>query len=934
MIKMKSKVNSKILKIFVVLAIVFINISISKSVAPTCAQIGESCSASIPCCSGLTCDPTNAICVTGQIKNCDCDAGDYAGDPCTYCDTSANCDTSTGHTGLTSYYPSSTPCGTNTITCSSFCQGNVLKTPITSTASCTQYCTGSGTCGSCTPTCNYATTVCSGDTPLCDSSTSSCVECISSTDCSDRSCMIKQCSGNICKYTWDTSDPSCTIVADAGPDRVACKDYPIKLDGSGSRGFIDEYYWYGGGISEYGKIIQHTFTSTGVYTINLKVKNTTLIIEDTDDAQVNVIEPPSTGCQYCAGILELSKNRACGNDTILAQIYNLQNCKDAVVKLKIGSTELCEVKSFNQTAICAFRTPDIPQGVYHIQTYVGGALTPITTTLEINERPDDLGICYDYLGRQTDCIDTCSDKIPLQRWKDVAGISIPLHFSFASKRENVQISPTSSINCGNPTYRNFTYGMNCYGGSAPNGPNCDCPKCEDQTIFCLPDTTNKENLVRWLWSNYSDIIDNMAKYYRCEDGKAVTGCYQHQSDYSQGCDNNYCEYNTHRISRYTYNWKFSYDMAPSILSTTDIIPMFVGEDLQPIGEATQQILGGCEGEGVLCYTEIPICGDGICSYDSGERCWNCPQDCGESADGTLPEFIGSCSNLGCSRCPTTDSTFSDPRGCVIKWKERNEEATCSEMCKPGLKYVTEQYNNPEETIVENKVNTNPKVPGVCCNPSELWNEEKQKCETPRSVLIEAIQVEFKRGGGYDTYWCCVGREDVGFVKISITIKNYGNLPETGKIKVDLGTEKDNDFITGEPYSWLQEASFELAPENSVTKTFIWDCVRTSMRYCYAFIDCDSPGDCTFGEGEDYHPYLQIQIIPDDMEKSDIYGIPSSIYGLYDSHVLCDTYMRFCDNGDSITDVGGDSYSVLCGGTDKWDLIPTPSVWPADCNPFN
>ena len=738
-----------------------------------------------------------------------------------------------------------------------------------------------------------------------------------------------------------------SLTAEAGSDQTACVGYPVIFNGVFSKGNIVNYFWnFGDGHSAEGVIVSHTYTSTGTYNVELTVTDVNGITA-TDSARVTVIDVP-TGCNFCGAQLTLSKNVACGNDTIIAQITGLKNCTGSTVELKIGSDVLCTTYARENYAICSFEAPD-EIGEKTIDLYIDSTKIK-STKLTLNKRPP-FEQCYDKYGTPVDCSDNCTDKAPQRRWKEVKSVSIPLHFSFG-QIDNPILGYSNSLTCGSETYRNFTYGINCYGGTAPNGPKgpkCDCISCNDPNYVCdINSDSNYANLERWLFGNQQN-------YYRCVNGKIAQGCYVPNSYYSQSCiSSTGCSYDTHKAIRYTYTWRINYKLATTVMSTTDYVPMFLGYNQTQTGSKTTQITGGCSGDSV-CYTEVPICGDGVCDYNGGERCWNCPQDCGASADGTKPEFDGSCSLIGCSRCPTTDLTFSDVRGCIKKYKEWGEECTCSTMCASGLKCVYKEYGvgkTPKERLQEHTV-----VPGHCCKSNEKWNALRNRCEVKRGLIVTNVEWEFAEEqyeglslapknvwekispGVYlsDAFinsvkylrqkqlWCCNFKSvaDAMWLKAKITVKNEGDMQEEFELKsspdidIQLGTKEFSGSAT-------------ILPGETKTFEFIWDCIRTYPGVCQRTIVCKSPGDCKFTNAYDAHSAFRIFIYPTYITQGE-----NSIEGLYDSSVYCDSTTLACTNGISVR-ATGNIPDGFCGGVDNpldWTIAVWPPGMPVDCNPF-
>lgn len=82
---------------------------------------------------------------------------DSAGD----CNDGNTCTIDTCESGNCKHSPNTgAVCGTTTISCSNYCESNKLYVATGSTIWCRRYCSSSGTCLPCTPTCDYSTKLC------------------------------------------------------------------------------------------------------------------------------------------------------------------------------------------------------------------------------------------------------------------------------------------------------------------------------------------------------------------------------------------------------------------------------------------------------------------------------------------------------------------------------------------------------------------------------------------------------------------------------------------------------------------------------------------------------------------------------------------------------------------------------------------------------
>ena len=895
---------------------------------------------------------------------CDCSHNSNGG--CIICDTSAKCSSAgTSYRGLKHNATSGTSC-TLTTTCSNSCVNSTTQKKVVSN-SCDSTCDGAGNCG-CTPTCTYDTITCphkcyngycvectadsdcSGSTPACDTSQHKCVECNTASDCPSIPCkLISGCSSHTCQYS---TDPKCKLTADAGPDRTVCVNHDITFYGGNSHPAdkITDYVWdFGDGHSGSGIVSTNTYTSVNDYTVNLTVSDSSTGKSASDTALIDVVPEPAT-CDACDAHISLSKGVACGNDTIAMSINGIENCTEPsvsfILKNDTYSKVLCTTDLNNGYAACVVKIPDV-LGKYYIYVNTSTGTLPVVSSLTINKRPTSTQQLYGPEGKLLE--DTnCTDKNPLRMWQDVKLVSLPLHFSFG-QRDSSNLLLSSSLNCGGSTYGNFTYGVNCYGGATPNGPDCSCPQCNDPSYYCNA-TANDENrnLTRWLWTATPG---NDFKYYACGATGVLQGvCYQHQTNYSKSCVDSHCTYDTHKTLRTTYSWGYSYDMVNFVSSDNEYIPMFMGYNQTPVGGETEKFTGACSGDN-NCYTEVPICGDGVCDVNLGERCWNCPQDCGANANGQRPDFVGHCTNDNpdryCSRCPTTDPTFSDPRGCVIKFKQRGENATCKAMCDSGLE-ATHYYYDVGSTP-EDRVKTHPFDDNhfVCCAPHEMWNVLRHRCEQERGVIVTDISIDYRKGDPSHSDWCCGqvfrGKNDFGYAKITFKLKNYGG-PEDITFKANLGAglgprDLIKDFL-GEYYHNVFYKEFSkditLNPGNN-SITFIWQCVVTDEKDCYS--EMGMPDGTS-------SPFLAYNITPAHKVITTPEGYPSSIEGLYHNLDMCSTKSSYVNNNGAPycaygSDINfhtqGDSFDSLCGGGQVSNCVGSLNPltgFVADCNPFD
>ena len=440
------------------------------------------------------------------------------------------------------------------------------------------------------------------------------------------------------------------------------------------------------------------------------------------------------------------------------------------------------------------------------------------------------------------------------------------------------------------------------------------------------------------------------------------------------CDADY--YDVYEAVRYKYNWQIEYDSVVSVFSKEEYVPVNVGENQSEIpnlfGDYAEQnneffeamkneFFNYCEGQGKLCYTGIPVCGDGVCDVDAGEKCWNCDIDCGATAD---EYFEGQCSEKGCTRCPVSenDESFSDGRGCVIEYVEEGGLTTCNYgMCDPDQNLVATFTSYDPDTGLISTI-----FPGRCCYKGEYWftsgtdAAEGPHCEIYREVSIEDIEVEIKKPKKIEygliedsprdiqkseyQASCCDTRDgsDVGFARIKVTLHNKGIMSEEVKLQTWLDKELEADSrgdIYGEK---ILKEDVTLGPNSRDTITFdtLW-CVRTDLDKCESTVLCTTDNCERNSEGVAY-PALHLNMFVKDEGPGRCEGTPDvnghiSCYMNRNSerdvideaghtyvsdNIICDTFTGYCDSGRNeatvgILDVDG---NAVCGG--NWLVTQT------------
>ena len=97
--------------------------------------------------------------------------------------------------------------------------------------------------------------------------------------------------------------PNQAPTADAGPDQMAVVNIPVAFDASGSSDPENNpltYDWdFGDGLSGTGETVNHTYTSTGVFTVTLLVSDGNL--NDTDTVEITVGSAPNQAPTADAG---------------------------------------------------------------------------------------------------------------------------------------------------------------------------------------------------------------------------------------------------------------------------------------------------------------------------------------------------------------------------------------------------------------------------------------------------------------------------------------------------------------------------------------------------------------------------------------------------------------------------------------------------------
>lgn len=723
------------------------------------------------------------------------------------------------------------------------------------------------------------------------------------------------------------------ITANAGGDKQACAgDYKLFFDGSLSTGVIDKYTWDFGDTTPAfsGKVARHAYSATGDYTATLTVQNTTLGQTSTDTLIVHVVAVPTSGCNWCGAFMELSKTVACPSDTVLAYVTGLSNCfnKSVYVTLKDSTgtnrySGKCD-NALDNSAGCVVNVPSaMPSGVGRVTvTIMDGAtkILEISSDIRINTA-NQVGSCYDSNGAFYYCYDSCNNRQPERLWEEVAAVSLPMHFSFAMQNnENTIPSSVPAPACNTTSTPTTTYGLVDYGISCAGQINCSCNNCS--TSNCLVAT----DISRWMFGA------SAPPYYKCDITKACDAANAYYQLLPPTCTE--CQYDTHRIYRYVYNWVFSYDMATFISNEKEPVPMVLGyNQTTSVGS---EISGSCDNDN-LCYADVPLCGDGVCDTEGGERCWNCEKDCGASADDKNERFTGKCGDIGCSICPITPG-FSDARSCIIERRQEGEDCNCNvDMCDKSNPSSAIGGDGAALTCNYENIAGERMSMGKCCHENEHWNGTH--CVVKRQLVAEPEIIGLDvREDKWVTSTCCGGNaflesalswatgtdlvpeDKLGFLKIKYKIHNLGDDDELYTSSVYIATSsgaiatQEGTLFRGQSVYhkqgkadeiYLACASFkkDLCPSGD-----LWGYINSTGQY-----DADTSGN-------DY-PMISIDIEPkyatDYNTKYNGHNYPSvlKIEDINCSTLPDDSTQLVCSNGDIFATEGmaGDFVTGLCGG---------------------
>lgn len=666
-------------------------------------------------------------------------------------------------------------------------------------------------------------------------------------------------------------------------------------------------------------------------------------------------------------VITLSQSRACGNDAVGIYISNLPDCNGynlTVTNYTSYGPILCppmEIKGGQ--AACYFKAPDEVVENREIWANVlnldGHIINGKSALINLTKRPV-FKQCFDKFGaliQNGGCNDSCTDNPTLQKWQNVSAISLPMHFTFGLYetagtaynslniiKDNAVVHSVLNVD-NNQSYKV----INC---GPITSANCHCTTCEQ--------TSNGK-----LWTSNDEVLKNVfgsppswTGVYQCSGNTyappnifnstgqpIVTAPGATDYPYNEsGCKGPLgCSFETHTMIRYQYEWNMSYDLITTAYSKTDYVPMFVGynqteADSSGVGQA---VSGGCTGNN-LCYTEVPLCGDGKCDVTGGENCNTCPVDCFKTASTTNPKENGDCIANGCTSCLSSDTKFADARGCVLNYKKEGDDCDCKDQCKEQDKELQCTWDTAQGTKLAPR--------GKCCPTNEVWNGTD--CIMYRQIVLTDVKFEFKSVKESPTMStsvikaiCCDVGADQTWVKVTYTFLNKGILPETIKVTSYFDEETQsrglwgNNGWGGTAYADEHDVTIPGGGINTKTVSFHKCCVRTSGAMCNK-VHNGVNYDFTEKPSGNNAPSLTIQFkstTPDLHFKYDKLG------KLNLQAVICDTTTRAClktdedgpnPSGLPITFSNG-NYGAVCGGRDfGWGgKVPNPFLLVTCCDPF-
>jgi hypothetical protein len=692
----------------------------------------------------------------------------------------------------------------------------------------------------------------------------------------------------------------------------------------------------------------------------------------------------SAACDTTTSIITLSRTAACANDTVIISLSRIVDCAKYVMNVTMDNKQLCAGVSGANEATCIFDVPpDAGVGEKTLTISIAGSTFEKNITIRARQ---PFTQCYGTRGEEVDCSQSCYVPPVEKRWLDVSAISLPMHFMFAMKSKSTEnAAPSADIACNYTTFGLYPQSsLSC----CQKEITCNCFTCEQDSsnlAWVWLDSLPADNAYKWVfgspegWSGFYQFGDfgnkgnsttatyappndlsadgkiNASEYYNPNDINKSSGCYSGRS----------CGWEEHNITRYTYAWDFEYDTVVTAYSEEEYVPMYVGNDQQAFTEAGSpaagEFSGACEGDSV-CYTEVPFCGDGVCDTKSGERCWNCQEDCNR---GPVPgKFKGDCTkdypDGGCTLCPVTglDADFADLRGCVIKYREEGKDCNCNAgMCGLSQFYdATLGGDGQRLKCIFRDTEGTSLTTGKCCHEDEVWDanynlgslgidsnkdgiadsNDKGACVVPRTLAAYNLQVAVGQNPtdmpGFLASQCCGARQGflkwgepkVAWLKVAYTIANEGGHDETFTSNLWFESEVSGfsgDAGTTNPHQLHVTKDVDnLASLESIGgMNYKVACAQTSNALCVEgsyTSKINSSGMYVGVNPSETYPEVAVEIDMADVDRYQYkahnhkYSSPIAIDELY-----CSTHGTdyFCDNGQQWQPKGQLTGSAFCGG---------------------
>lgn len=515
---------------------------------------------------------------------------------------------------------------------------------------------------------------------------------------------------------------------------------------------------------------------------------------------------------------------------------------DDIKLVKQQTEELASGKLFEDRGAAVIDVPTVAPETGAMQLTMEASGQTVNKTFKVVEKPP-ITDCFNYKGQYIDCAQACTDKPFERRWEKVLPTSLPMHFTYAVDTSYTGTAPSAEIECTDETFGLARGFVDCC--ALPL--NCDCVTCEQtpdsglwQTNSVYQDVVYGKQGLSPTQSlndgNWPGIYFDPTTLQTAPPNDLSTNDIKAPEFPTSGCQSGAsCNYETHNTTRYTYQWSVAFETVTTVFSEDEYVPMFVGYNQEPplnadTAGSQQRFSGLCEGDS-LCYTEVPMCGDGICDVTSGERCWNCAVDCDGPPDYDKGWF-GDCTHDpkqegtswwtdqygGCSRCPIAPTVgVADERGCVIQYKQEGENCTCNAgECGWGnpdspIKGIDDQLDCVFKDIYGNQMDN-----GKCCHAGEIWDpdyEEKHNidinndgiaggaCVVKRELVVRDLQIDEVPKSSPE-WWvpenCCgdLRYYEVGYSEathpewfdIRYTIENRGDADEVFSFRTSFESE--------------------------------------------------------------------------------------------------------------------------------------------------